>query len=743
MTNHNNETVTASMLMARFDYLTTEERAAIKEQAQGMIQDYLEGDWYIYRGNLLIDGDFDNDIALVVDGNLTVHGTYNDYQSDIGYLLCLGDFRAQNVLSWNAFAVAGSLYAAGFVCGYYNDFPFEVLGDVLQARGMFFMDKSCTLPKHQLVEVGSHEGHYIGDLETSFMPTLLKYYDDDFEEISLSEAQAYQNNQHPVHVDIVDSWSLIVENVYDETVFRQPYDFSNSPQRVPLDTLRLSIMQPDVPEAVLIAALVRPPLQYDLALAPETSADLLILLSKNPEWHIREAVASHPHTPEQTLQMLAKDQDDKVRAALIHNQQVPPYLVDRLIEDASPLVRRAIATSELAQPHLEALLEDKEMSVRRALASHPALTLPHLRKLIADPVPEVRQRALYYTPPDRGLVEEFTASDNPELRAWAIRRLNQISAEQENEQSHDTSSLLKADQVLELLLSPDNQVREVAFQKEVWIGVLPLDTVCQYAEQFAQDELDIVRLRIAEICRDAAILAQLAEDPNEGIRQVVATNLATPAEVLMEMTRLLAQSSDTGDGLWLSPKQSFSLTLLENPLLPAEAFKYIQEILPVGARIEPHSNLPLDVYMAYEYFSDPYGQGDQEYEEMQTAYTLIREPAKALSFMARSSRWEFCALAAIHAQTPPDALQHILTTNPQDKYLLENLAANQYLGQNTPTAKQMITSLLELGDSEVEYALLANPYLPQDVLIQEAYRAPDEAKRVLWQRYGVEWTNAH
>ena len=115
-----------------------------------LIRDYLREQGvqvYLHKDDLTIDGSFANTHALVVDGHLTIHGSYDDYRNGgIGILVVLGDMRAEHVLSWGSMAVAGRLDATGLVYAYYNDYSFEVAGPVT-ARAVVVFDKSTNNPR--------------------------------------------------------------------------------------------------------------------------------------------------------------------------------------------------------------------------------------------------------------------------------------------------------------------------------------------------------------------------------------------------------------------------------------------------------------------------------------------------------------------------------------------------------------------------------------------------------------------
>jgi hypothetical protein len=109
-----------------------------------LIPDYLRDkdvEVRLHQGDLTIDGSFANDHVLVVDGHLTIRGSYDDYRDGPGILVVLGDMRAEHVVSWGSIAVTGKLEASGLVYAYYNDFTFEVAGP-FKARALVVFDKA-------------------------------------------------------------------------------------------------------------------------------------------------------------------------------------------------------------------------------------------------------------------------------------------------------------------------------------------------------------------------------------------------------------------------------------------------------------------------------------------------------------------------------------------------------------------------------------------------------------------------
>ena len=265
-----NQKILASSL-EHIQMIGTEEKAGLRLNARRFggrpsnIEHYLSDDvcWHVHRGDLILEGDLDNDLCLVVEGNLTIRGNYNDYLSDIGYLLCLGDMRVQNVLSWNAFCVAGNLYAAGMVFGYYNDFPFDVCGDVLKARGVAMLERAYRLPEKCDVEVMESLGREKGNLQEHLNPRLLSWEDEDRNEISIEEAIERLEAGEYAHACSFEDWETACALTYTNDIFLRAYALPDHPT---LDDWRIALLQPDLSPVLIEKAAAIPELSYDIHL---------------------------------------------------------------------------------------------------------------------------------------------------------------------------------------------------------------------------------------------------------------------------------------------------------------------------------------------------------------------------------------------------------------------------------------------------------------------------------------------
>lgn len=174
---------------------TAEDHALIKKEL-GSAQAYYnfeDGDFYVHDGDLRIDGNFDCDTTVVVNGNLTVSGLYDDYPS--GVMAVRGAMTAQQLYSWGALLVEKDLNVQGLALAVYNDFTFEVLGKV-NARGLVVSDKGGD---HTLGKVNAYinnDGEGVENAVVHFLPELFSRPDhfdgepDDFYGLSFDDSYA-------------------------------------------------------------------------------------------------------------------------------------------------------------------------------------------------------------------------------------------------------------------------------------------------------------------------------------------------------------------------------------------------------------------------------------------------------------------------------------------------------------------------------------------------------------------------
>ncbi|TLU80821.1 DUF2773 domain-containing protein [Escherichia sp. E4930] len=133
------------LIKSDFHIMTAEERNGVKEEtsdsmeASYMLKNNIR--WYYHNGDLSIPSNFSNKHTLVVKGNLTINGDYDDYSAGDGQLIVLGNVIVDNFINHDFAYVKGEMQAKGLVYADYNDHNFEVMKGIT-ARGIIVSDKA-------------------------------------------------------------------------------------------------------------------------------------------------------------------------------------------------------------------------------------------------------------------------------------------------------------------------------------------------------------------------------------------------------------------------------------------------------------------------------------------------------------------------------------------------------------------------------------------------------------------------
>ena len=305
-----------------------------------LIPDYLrdkDAAVFSHKGDLTIDGSFDNSHILVVDGNLTIRGSYDDYGGGIGILVVLGDMRAEHVVSWGSIAVAGTLDASGLVYAYYNDFTFEVGGPV-KAKALVVFDKSTNYDRVDATFVQTDsdddDGKGTGLSVRYFVPELMI---EDLLDKTEGDTQTLY---------AVASYEAVQKRIQaGQPIFRE----SPAPESLTADVARLFSPKVDAATmtrlakadrllAMIAATRATVPVAVQQQLAASGDAAILELLAANPKVDravlgriaktnaaTAASVAKNPNAPAEALSSLVASSDPATRIALLENESVPVW----------------------------------------------------------------------------------------------------------------------------------------------------------------------------------------------------------------------------------------------------------------------------------------------------------------------------------------------------------------------------------------------------------------------------------
>jgi len=262
---------------------TSEDKAWLADIEKGMISyDFQDRDFLIHEGDLTIDSNFIATGNLVVKGNLTINGMYDDmeglsrnFRTGYGFTIVLGDMNVENIYSWGSLDVNGDLYASGLILAIYNDFYFGVTGNV-NAKGIIVQDKLAEFNRGEIgfafLDQLYNEDRDSDLLENGFRQLLPKFISD------------------PEFRDAIDPDYA--------TLASQPVDSDGLRQHL-MDGKPVLRETPAPPEL---------PIWIATAISMETSkADLLDLIGKDPL--VDQLIAARYDLPRKVKKALKKTED--------------------------------------------------------------------------------------------------------------------------------------------------------------------------------------------------------------------------------------------------------------------------------------------------------------------------------------------------------------------------------------------------------------------------------------------------
>jgi hypothetical protein len=665
-----------------------------------LIPDYLrdkDAAVFLHKGDLTIDGSFDNSHILVVDGNLTIRGSYDDYRDGIGILVVLGDMRAEHVASWGSIAVTGTLEARGLVYAYYNDFTFEV-GGPIKAKALVVYDKSSNYERVDAAVVQDDEAEHnsVGAVR-HFVPELM--IEDVLEQTDANTTDLIATASYEAARKRIEAGLPL---------FRD----KPGPESLAADIVRLYAPKVDAATmarlakadrllAMVVATKETVPVDVQKELAATGDATILELLAKNPKVDravlgkiaktnpaTAAAVAKNPNAPAEAISSLVTSGDPATRVALLENPSVPVADLSRLAADKDESVRKALAQHgqhmrRLAAADLTRLISDPSMEVRRALPLHDGvLNIEQLTALARDKDPKVR-----------GAVGEALSRQS----LW-----QQVPVGKPEARAALLSTLVK-DAVPEVRVAA--LTGATAAEQEQFVANYP-----------AADQ-PMVIAELAEVTRSVTLMARAADGSQDGAERL-AKNLAIPPALQL---RLISKLQD--------PKTRKRISILDTEELVKQmkSWDAVVDALVDNPNVTPAAQVAIARYcrassapgqFCHELLGFPHdasaevfdilsGVGDSE--DWALSAILSTYPTRAQIERA-VPRWfddeaeilaEFKKLRALNG----DAFWNGLATSKQAK--LRAIAA-----ANAATPAATLVKLLRDPETDVSAPAAANPSTP-------------------------------
>lgn len=369
-----------------------------------------DGDgWLIHQGDLTIDGDFTNNDLLIVNGNLTINGSYDDSNRGLGHLIVLGDTQVVNFLSHGFFHAKGQFIASGLIYNYYNDYSFEVRQTVT-AQGIVIDDKSSSIgAKKSEFYINTWDlngGESNSDIETALT-------------ILVPELYLPEDPDDAQYVPDISSVSRRVHN--NLPLFRQQKATGL------IEGLRL-IQDEDTDQKTLIALADKDLLlARQLAVMPDPSDALINKLLESTDRLTRLYTAANLAGEKFKLLTDSHLADADIAEGLVENEDAPPALIAKLESHTSPAVQLKLARREnLSDQTIAALANSQHPQVVIALLSYQ----PNVWRITPD------------------AIDSLIASDNTRVRAAVA--YGQINLSQAQTLSQDSSMMVRRELALAL-----------------------------------------------------------------------------------------------------------------------------------------------------------------------------------------------------------------------------------------------------------------------------------------------------
>lgn len=180
-----------------------------------------------------------------------------------------------------------------------------------------------------------------------------------------------------------------------------------------------SLRNPNTPRCIYEDIMIAPDDIVRKRLTDETSLtppDILVSLTKDPEWIIMVEACNHPNFPVETLKKLLQDKEyeflfgwltyakylpieiqrlllarpeQHIREELAQNDTIAEEVLAKLVDDPKPMVRRnAALNAKTSEEQLKKLAKDPFWGVRANVARRSRTPVPELVQLLNDPEDE-------------------------------------------------------------------------------------------------------------------------------------------------------------------------------------------------------------------------------------------------------------------------------------------------------------------------------------------------------------------
>ncbi len=642
--------------------------------------------WFIHDGDLLIPHDIYNDISLVVNGNLIIHGAYDDYvASQIGTIACYGNMWAEHIFSWGGIYIDKDLFVDGLIHTVYNDFFFEVKGGIT-ARALLIDDKSSVYESLDVdVFVDTHT-HYDDERDKAIrkckkvFPPLIWYGgielpDDDSDE------------------EMPDFDRMRCHYYRGENLFLKPRSQKKSGSAKEKLCRVVSMKTSDTKQLMSLAS--NKDYRFLIGCHPGCPQELLDECSKDADSRIRWAAASNPGTASATLASLALDDSEHVRAAVALNPSTSNETIDKLAQHPSESIKQALADRRAEKTPLAIPFPSFEDYRQQDEELRQRWAQPEKQPSFADVEP---------------VIESGTETERKALAGAAIKSEGLFY------DHHDIR-----DQVLERLMldKTSPSVREIA--SCAWLKQSFYE---EHEQELVGDNVKDIRFVFALRTRSAPALQQLTQDASFEVRCAVLMNPNAPPEAFEWAAEALDSIQHSKDD-----KEEIIGALTQNVRLPSEIIALLYEKQP-NEWLAKHENAPPEVVRDYAK-----QQVATSKPELAQKLAKSTTPTEIFALLAESKVEILEKVAALNRHTPHSVL------GPIYEKCAKEYAGLRYALAINPGLPPKIFQKLSTGDTITRRKIAGNPSCPIDILRKfsrsdEMFEVRQAANLTLQKLYG-------
>lgn len=500
---------------------------------------------------------------------------------------------------------------------------------------------------------------------------------------------------------------------------------------------KLIAVHPNTPQDVLLkfARNQNSSLRAWVARNPALDARSMAKLATDPDWEVREALATNPELTEEAIRLLAENNwNEEIGLSLVEQRRIPPDILAQMAEWPNVRLRRRLARHFKTPPEvLVRFASEADPLVRLEVAAHFATPAEVRNKLSQDAHPLVRLAAM------GGDLQH----KNPAVRRAALLSPN-LREEEVAKAVHDPDLLVKRLAAAHPLCSQQGREHMLQIIPGLRSDLVQLYGVLIEAAERDYDRNALVELRIlaASSQTPPRILKRLYQHGHPFLLEALVRNSRTPPEVLQDLAQDLdyREILERRHNLAIEVRRRIeALDALEatRPLDPRRLKRFLGSTSE-AVRLALVSNTDLPPHAKQTLVSDSSAKvraalaaRDDITSELLEILALDRDPDVVRSVLARQELAP-SVLEALARSSLPEAWERVLSDANTSEGALEHLLPYRQLWLALSNHPRSSAALLETLYQQAGYAL-------RGAIVQHPNASARLLRRIAGSLMGLRW----